>query len=40
MSKRAEKIGVGQLVLQIVFPEGMTNDAAGETEVETEVSVP
>src|SRR2546421_6214326 len=32
MSKRSAKEGVGQLVLQIVFPPGETNDGTGETE--------
>jgi RNA-directed DNA polymerase len=32
MGKRPEKSGVGQLVLQIGFPEGEPNDAAGETQ--------
>src|SRR5712692_7019495 len=33
MGKRTEKDGVGQLVLQIAFPEGDASNAAGETEV-------
>jgi len=33
MRKRSEA-GVGQLVLQIVFPEGKANDGTGETEVD------
>ncbi len=32
MSKRSAKDGVGQLVLQIVFPSGEANDGTGETE--------
>jgi RNA-directed DNA polymerase len=32
MGKRPKKNGVGQLVLQIVFPEGKANDGVGETE--------
>src|SRR6266516_4693543 len=32
MSKRAAKDGVGQLVLQIVFPSGEASDGAEETE--------
>ena len=32
MRKQAEKNGVGQLVLQIAFPEGDASNAAGETE--------
>jgi len=32
MRKPPAKDGVGQLVLQIVFPEGTTNDGTGETE--------
>ena len=32
MNKRPEKDGVGQLVLQIVFPEGSTRDGTEETE--------
>jgi RNA-directed DNA polymerase len=32
MSKRPAKDGVGQLVLQIVFPDGETSDGTGETE--------
>jgi RNA-directed DNA polymerase len=34
MRKRPEKIGVGQLVLQIVFPEGETSHGTGETEAD------
>jgi RNA-directed DNA polymerase len=32
MGKRPKKNGVGQLVLQIVFPQGTANDGTGETE--------
>jgi group II intron reverse transcriptase/maturase len=32
MSKRSAKDGVGQLVLQIVFPQGEASDGTGETE--------
>ena len=43
MRKQPEKIGVGQLTLQIVFPSEQTSDAAEETQdngLETSSAVP